>query len=91
MILINFKKNCFRNIFKNICLNYKYSVLLYLKIDDLCNEIVEELNISRYRIRYILYSVLFWGCLWCCFVLGVFVLIVLFFLIVFIKEGEIIE
>uniref|UniRef100_A0A8W8LJW9 TIR domain-containing protein n=1 Tax=Magallana gigas TaxID=29159 RepID=A0A8W8LJW9_MAGGI len=61
------------------------------QIDDLCNEIVEELNTSRYRTRYILYSASFWGRLWCFLVLGAPALTVLPLLIVLIKEGEITE
>lgn len=62
-----------------------------MKIDDLCNEIVEELNTSRYRTRYILYSASFWGRLWCFLVLGAPALSVLPLLIVLTKEGEITE
>lgn len=75
----------------NIRTNYNYSVSLHLKIDDLCNEIVEELNTSRYRTRYILYSASFWGRLWCFLVLGAPALSVLPLLIVLTKEGEITE
>lgn len=69
----------------------QYVNIMYFQIDELCCEIVEKLNLSKFTTNYYKYNGGFWVRVWCFFVLGAPALSVLPLLVFLVIVGDIKE
>lgn len=70
---------------------YVNTCIMYFQIDELCCEIVDELNSSKFTTNYFMYNGGFWARVWCFFVLGAPALSVLPLLVFLVIVGDITE